>query len=154
MMLLFLMPFAISALRVLDFESTRNSPPGADLTSAVLSSSQGGRLPDRFILCSSTKQGKIDSKSPYLLYGEDDKPWLAFSFWLHDNGLHLWADIQQGLKWLELHSVDEKPWTHVWMHICADVDTTTGTISVSLNGRPALNATSKHLQGGKKNQRS
>jgi hypothetical protein len=36
------------------------------------------------------------------------------------------------------------------MHICADVDTTTGTLSVSLNGRPALNATSKHLQGGNK----
>jgi hypothetical protein len=51
---------------------------------------------------------------------------------------------------MKLHSVDQKPWTNVWMHICADVDTVTGTLSVSLNGRPALNATIKHLQGGNK----
>jgi hypothetical protein len=143
------MPFAISALKVLDFESTRHSPLGGDLTSAVLSSSQGGSLPDRFILCSSTKQGKVDMKSPYLLYGEDDKPWLAFMFEVQNNGLTLWADMRQG-SWLQFHSVDKKPWTNVWMHICADVDTTTGTLSVSLNGRPALNRTTKLLQGGNK----
>jgi hypothetical protein len=111
MLLICLMPFAISALKVLDFESTRNLPLEADLTSAVLSSSQGGNLPDRFILCSSTKQEKVDKKSPYLLYGEDDKPWLTFSFLLADNGVNLWANVRQG-SWLQLHSVDKKPWTN------------------------------------------
>ena len=33
----------------------------------------------------------------------------------------------------KLHNV-EKPWTHVWMHLCAEVDTDTGNMSVSLNG--------------------
>jgi hypothetical protein len=137
-----------SAIKVFDFDSARLSPPGPELSSVVLSSSQTGSLPDRFVLCSSAKQGKIDGKSPYLLRGQDCLPWLAFSLYPGDDGHYMWIDVSKGKFWAKLHSI-EKPWTNVWMHICADVDTVTGTLRVSLNGRPALNATTKYLKENK-----
>jgi hypothetical protein len=141
-------PVFVSALEVFDFGPARHSAPGAGLSSAVLSSAQTDRLPDRFILCSSTKQGKVDNKSPFLLYGQDDIPWLAFSHWLADDGSYLWVDIRHGRFWGKLHAI-ENPLTHVWRHICADIDTTTGTLIVSLNGRTSLNMTTKYLRENK-----
>ena len=67
------------------------------------------------------------------MYGANGNPWLTFSAWTF-NHLHvLWVDVNFG-EWVSLHNL-EKPLTHVWMHICADIDTKNGNFSVSLNGR-------------------
>jgi hypothetical protein len=142
--LLLLCPTSVLSVKLLDFDAARRSPGEAVSSSVVLRSSQADKLPNRFILCSSSKQGKIDRKSPYVLRGDDNMPWLTFSTSLEDDGPYLWADVQKGIFSFKLHLVDV-PWTNVWMHICADVDTTTGTLIVSLNGKPSLNVTTPFL---------
>ena len=122
----------VSSVRVLDFGSAIYAAPNTSLTFAVLTNMTEEKLPDQFILCFSVKQNKLDGKIPFALYGEDKKPWLAFSFWKGSSGVSLWADVQTG-NFTKLHSI-EKPWTHVWMHLCAEVDTVTGDMAVSLNG--------------------
>jgi hypothetical protein len=88
----------------------------------------------------------VDGKSPYVLYGATGAPWLAFSFWNLNSFPGLWLDLQRG-TWFRLHPIGEgEPMTNVWMHICADVDTVTGNISVSLNGRPSLTVASEKLR--------
>ena len=72
--------------------------------------------------------------------------WLAFSFYDGDIGPILWADMQD--KWVRF-GVLMKPWTHVWKHICADVDTVSGNISVSMMGQKALTQHSDTLKTNK-----
>ena len=45
----------------------------------------------------------------------------------------------------------EKPLTHVWVHICADIDTKSGNFSFSLNGRNMLTAVIDSLMNNKPN---
>ena len=123
------------SLRVYDFDSARYSPTNSSLSSATLTNTQARQLPDRFTICFSTKQSKIDGKAPFVIYGEDDTPWMAFSFWNDDNGPILWADVQG--SWGAFQNL-EKPWTHVWKHVCADVDTVSGNLSVSLDRRQSI----------------
>ena len=110
-----------SSVRVLDFSGARSGGPGSGLSSATLASGQGLRLPHRFIICFCTKLSKLDGKSSFVLYGENDKPWLAFSFWSKGTKVALWAEVQT--IWTEFHYEDEdnEPWTHVWLKVCADV---------------------------------
>ena len=126
----------VSSVRVLDFSSAIFASPDTPASSAVLTNLTENKLPDQFILCFSVKQNKIDGKIPFALYGEDKNPWLAFCFWKGSSGVFLWADVQTG-NFTRLHLI-EKPWTHKWMHLCSEVDTVTGNISVSLNGRQSI----------------
>ena len=93
-------------------------------------------LPERFILCFSIKHVIIDNRSPFIIYGENKEPWLAFSFWMSTAGLTLYAGVRRS-TWIRLHLVEE-PWTHVWMHVCADVNTESGDLAVTLNGGQAM----------------
>ena len=110
-----------ASVRVLDFTGARSGRPKSSLSSATLISGQELRLPNRFVLCFSTKLSKLDGKSSFVLYGENDKPWLAFSFWSKGTKVALWAEVQT--IWTEFHYEDEdnEPWTHVWLKVCADV---------------------------------
>ena len=137
-----LLSTCVASVRVFDFDATRSAVAGSPLSSATLTNGQEEALPERFILCFSTKLSKLDEKSPFVLNGKNNKPWLAFRFF----GIILWAETQGGF--VEYH-VLEKPWTHVWKHICADVDTVSGNVSVSLTGREEI---TKHNEGIKTNK--
>ena len=136
-----------SSTLLIDFDSARTSQPGTPLSSAIVTNVPEDPLPDRFILCYSSKQAKIDRKSPFVLYGEDSKPWLAFSQWWSVDEVVLWAEVQWG-NWGEFSHAG-RPWTHGWMHVCADVDTSTGDLAVSLNGGPAITRSLKMLRSNK-----
>ena len=137
-------PCLVSSLRVLDFEAAMSADPGSTLSSALLTSLSQEELPSQFILCFSINHNKIDGKTPFIVYGEDNKPWLAFSFWKSSFEVFLWVDVQTG-NFTRLHNV-RKPWTHVWMHVCADVDTLTGHLAVSLNGGKPIRGRNENLQ--------
>ena len=138
----------VSSTQVLDFGTSLVSGPGSPLSSAVLTNVPEEQLPERFIICSQIKHTKIDNKSPFVFLGQDKKAWLAFSFWNYEAGVILWLD--QGDTWIKLQLV-ERPWTHVWLHLCADVDTVTGNLSVSLNGGKPVHANSPGLAKNKPN---
>ena len=123
------------SLKVFHFDGARSAAPGSPLTSATLTNGQEEGLLDRFVVCFSLKMTKIDELSPFIVYGENKEPWLALSFWDGDQGPMMWAEMQG--SWVSFHIL-EKPWTHVWKHVCADVDTVSGNITVSLMGREAI----------------
>ena len=83
------------------------------------------------------------------MYGADGNPWLTFSLWIENDISKIWVDANFG-EWLALHKL-EKPLTHVWMHICADIDTKSGNFSFSLNGRNMLTAAIDSLTINKPN---
>ena len=78
---------------LLDFGPASKAPPGSPLSTATLTNVPVKTVPDRFILCYSSRQDKVDRKSPFVLYGEDDSPWLAFSLWWSVNEVVLWAEV-------------------------------------------------------------
>ena len=136
---------AVASIKVFSF-----APPNADnrVPSTVLlkDSSPKTSLPARFIVCFSMKHDKIDGRSPFLLKDLENEPWIALSIWKQGNQLALWAGI--GRKdWKMFHSLDV-PWKF-WTHICADIDTDSGNISVSMNGRPSMTESSEKLRTGK-----
>ena len=133
----------VSSTRVLDFSVAQSAPPGSPLSTALLTNVPDKSLPHRFVLCFSTKHTKIDNKSPFVIYGEDNKAWMAFSFWKYEVGVVLWVDVQGG-SWTRLNLVS-KPWTYVWLHICADIDTTSGNLSVSINGGETVQTAIQNL---------
>ena len=138
-----------TSVRVVDFDAARFAKPGSPKSSAILTNVPEKELPQRFILCFSSKQGKIDSRSPFVLYGEDSRPWLAFYFWTSEGGASLWVDIHKG-TFVNIQNVP-KPWTHVWKHVCADIDTVTGMIGVSINGGETVFVNIEELKEGKPN---
>ena len=150
MILLFLsllaFPYA-SCLKVLIFEEPIFTRIRSLPTGVILSSASDEDLPDSFVLCSSHKQKKVDGKTPFTLYGEDGSPWLAFSIWLWNSKVVLFADVQRG-TWLRFHEISP-PWTHVWLHVCAAVDTMTGNLTLSLNGKEAMTKHSEKLKTNK-----
>ena len=129
----------VSSTRVLDFSAAQSAPPGFSLSTALLTNVPDKSLPHRFVLCFSTKHTKIDNKSPFVIYGEDKKAWMAFSLWNYEVGVVLWVDVQGG-SWTRLNLVS-KPWTHVWLHVCADIDISSGNLTVSINGGEAVQTT-------------
>ena len=128
----------VTSTRVLDFAAATFADSSSPVSTVVITNSPAEVLPQRFILCFSIKHAIIDNKSPFIIYGENKEPWLAFSFWISTAGLTLYAGVQRS-TWIRLHLV-EKPWTHVWMPVCADVDTESGGMSVTLNGGLAIKA--------------
>ena len=134
-----------SSVRVLDFGRAGTEPPGSSLNSALLVGGSSGTVPERFVLCSSTRQEKLDSKGSYILLGENGQPWLAFSVWKHGAGAQLWMAIQREY-WEKLYFIEKPVMTRFWIHLCADVDTITGNLTVSLNGRPSMTVNSERLK--------
>ena len=82
-----LLSTCVASVRVFDFDASRSAVAGSPLSTATLTNGQEEALPERFILCFSTKLSKLDEKSPFVLNGKNNKPWLAFRFF----GIILWA---------------------------------------------------------------
>ena len=141
--LLVLMARVASSIKVFSFEPSKDN---SVLSTVLLKESPKMSLPARFIVCFAMKQDKIDGRSPFLLKDSENMPWLAMSVWNQGNQLALWAEI--GRKdWKMFHRLNV-PWKF-WTHICADIDTATGNIAVSMDGRPIITKSSEKLKTGK-----
>merc|ERR1711971_823263 len=116
------------------------------LSTVLLKESPKTSLPARFALCFAMKHDKIDGRSPFLLKDSKNMPWLALSIWNQGNQLALWAEI--GRKDWKMFPRLDVPWKF-WAHICADIDTVTGNIAVSVDGRPIISKSSEKLETGK-----
>ena len=137
------------AEKVINFEDVPFVPIASSLSFATVTSVPTERLPDRFTICSTTRQTKIDGKSPFVLYGEDNHPWLAFSLWKSDTGVVLWAEVQNS-SWGGFHHL-RKPWTHRWIQVCALVDTVSGDLTVSLDGQTPITVNLQKMKTKKPN---
>ena len=135
------------SIKVFNFNDARSAARGSLLSSATLTNGQEEELPDRFVVCFSIKMTKNYELSPFILYGENGESWLAFSFWGGESGPLLWAEVQG--FWVSFSLVLEKPWTQAWKHICADVDTSSGNITVSLMGKNAITRSDNTLKSNK-----
>ena len=128
-----------STMKVFSFNSSEGNVP---LSSAVLSNSPSLALLEKFIVCFAMKQDKIDRSSPFLIRDRNSYPWIAPSIWNMDR-ISLWFDFNMG-EWLKFQEI-EKPWKFC-THVCAHIDSFSGSISVSLNGRPPLTRRSEKLR--------
>ena len=135
------------AIKFFSFES--RSEKTNELSKVVLEKSPEEALPERFILCFAMKQNNIDGRSPFLINDVNNEPWMAWSIWDVGNQLALWVEI--GKKDWKLFHALEVPWKF-WTHVCADMDTSTGNISVSIDGRPPMSDTSEKLKTGRPDQ--
>ena len=107
-------------------------------------------VPDEFIFCSSHKQTRIDQKGFYQIYGAGNEPWMSTKFSLGSDGpnsVGLWGAF--GSTWIYLGDIPE-PKLYFWYHICHQVDTVRGVLSVSINGyRMATNVSADSLTRNK-----
>ena len=134
MLTLFLFATSVTSIKVFFFNSTDdNDPP----STAVLQSPRTA-LPEKFTLCFSMKEDKIDRRSPFLIRDKDDKPWIALSIWNEGGRPTLWGEVGR-TEWKMFH-VFERPWKF-WSHICAGIDTIAGTLSLSIDGQPTVTNT-------------
>ena len=140
--ILILLSSCVVSIKIFSFD------PGVDekLAKVLLEKSREEVLPERFIVCFAMRQNNIDGRSPFLITDKKKQPWLALSIWDVGNQLALWAEV--GKKDWKLFHALKVPWKF-WTHICADLDTVTGNISVSIDGRPAMSDTSEKLKEGK-----
>ena len=139
LLILIVLTGTASTMRVFSFNSSEGN---VQLSSAVLSSSPSSALPEKFIVCFAMKQDKIDRSSPFLIRDRNSYPWIAPSIW-NLGGIFLWFDLNKG-EWLKFQEI-EKPWK-LWNHVCSQIDSVSGYISVSLNGRPSLTRRSEKLR--------
>ena len=141
---LLLFATSVASIKVFSFNSTDdNDPP----SSAVFVQSPPWQiLPEKFTVCFSMKQDKIDGRSPLLIRDKHDQPWIALSIWNQGGQLALWVEIGK-TDWKTFH-VFAKPWKF-WSHICGQIDTVAGNISVSIDGRPSVTKTFEKLKEGK-----
>ena len=134
-----------ASIKVFSFNSTdHNDQPSSALLQQKSPSWQ--TLPDKFTACFAMKQDKIDGRSPFLIRDRNERPWLALSIWNQGGQLALWGEVGKS-DWKTFH-VFPRPWKF-WTHVCADIDTLSGNISVSIDGRPSVTKTFEKLREGK-----
>ena len=91
-------------------------------------------LPQQFVICSSSLQGRIgvNTKTLYVIYEDENYrvPWLSIGFW--EKGV-LWANIENS-EWYLLGQVLVSDLFR-WIHICVEFDLMKSTIKTSINGK-------------------
>ena len=136
-----------SAIRTYSFEEHTNDEALSFLT---LASGPLVQLPDQFIFCTSHQQTKIDNRGFYHIYGEDGAPWMTTKFSLGagiSTSVGLWGNF--GKHWVYFGEVEELK-LYYWYHLCHQVDTATGILSISINGKMLKsNVTVKSLKQNK-----
>ena len=136
---------SVASMRVFVFNSTGDGEEAE--STAILSKSPEQPLPENFTVCFAMKQDKIDGRSPLLIRDRNNQPWIAISIWDHSGVLGLWGEV--GKRDWKMFQVFERPWKF-WSHICAGIDTGSGMMSVSVDGRPSV---SKHFERLKEGSR-
>ena len=139
-----LIVFARGAISIKVF-SFNSSDEIDQLSSALLVNGPRKALPEKFTVCFAMKQDKIIWSSPFLIRDNNKQPWIAPSVG-NSGGLALWFEIEKR-EWIKFHEI-ENPWKF-WSHVCAEIDTVAGNISVSLDGRPSLTKSSQILRDEK-----
>lgn len=104
------------------------------ISAAKLSNYPEEILPQQFIICSSSLQGRIgvNTKTLYVIYDDENyqDPWLSIGFW--EKGV-LWANIEN-MEWYLLGQVLVTDLFR-WIHICVEIDLMKSTIKTSINGK-------------------
>ena len=117
------------------FKSQRHGADDQKISSAKLQNYPDEVLPQQFIICSSSQQGRIgeDTKTLYVIYEDLDYqvPWISVGFW--EKGV-LWANIEQ--SWYLLGQVLVTDLFR-WTHICVEIDLINFIIKTSINGKNA-----------------
>ena len=92
-------------------------------------------LPKTFTACVSYKETRIDKEGSFTIYGESNTPWISLSTWDYANEIAMWLII--GSEWLKVRTIPSH-WINFWTHVCINVDTQSGNISLSINGEQPL----------------
>ena len=104
------------------------------ISAAKLSNYPEEILPQQFVICSSSLQGRIgvNTKTLYVIYHDENyqDPWLSIGFW--EKGV-LWANIEN-MEWYLLGQVLVTDLFR-WIHICVEIDLIKSTIKTSINGK-------------------
>ena len=104
------------------------------ISSAKLNNYPEEILPQQFVICSSSLQGRIgqDTKTLYVIYEDENyrDPWFSIGFW--EKGV-LWANFED-VEWYLLGQVLVSDLFR-WIHICVEVDLIKSTIKTSINGK-------------------
>ena len=88
-------------------------------------------LSPRFMICCSFKQKAIDDTSFFTIYGENKKPWMSLSNWMHDQRITLWLRVNT--RWIKIRDIP-LPWMSFGIHLCVFADIHSGNILISANG--------------------
>jgi hypothetical protein len=121
------------AIRVYNFDASRELALNNPLSFATLSNSPENELPDRFILCTSHKQNMLDDTSYFHMFGEDRQPWFSMVFLEQGSSVQLWTNLDKtGIS--HMVGVTVEPKIKVWYHICAGIDIAKATITIAING--------------------
>ena len=135
---------SVASIKVFSFNSSDdNDPPSS---AVLLQNPPRQALPNKFTVCFAMKQDKIEGRSPLLIRDRNGQPWIALSIWNQGGQLGLWGEV--GKRDWKMFHLFEKPWKF-WSHICGEIDTLSGNISVSIDGRPSVTKTFDKLREGK-----
>ena len=89
------------------------------------------KLPDNFIVCSSSKEATFNEVGIYSIFGDEYRDWLTVLIW------PLWEAIKVTVYWdREFHLAGDldSPKLDHWYHICLKVDLSKTEIEFALNG--------------------
>ena len=124
--------------------------PTDQITYMSLASETDIILPEKFIFCTSHKQTRMDKKGFYQIYGIKKEPWMTTKFSIGSNAANsigLWGAF--GSRWIYFGEIPE-PKLYFWYHMCHQVDTVRGVLSISINGhRMATNVSVDSLTRNK-----
>ena len=115
------------------FQSRPDPDNEQEISSAKLQNYPEEFLPQQFVICSSSLQGRIGDKTKalYVLYEDESQqvPWLSVAFW--EKGL-LWANFKNS-EWYLLGQVLVTDLFR-WTHICLEIDLINSIFKTSING--------------------
>ena len=102
------------------------------------------KLPENFIVCSSSKEATFNAIGFYSILGEDSKDWLTLIIWPF--GGETWATVFWDGEYLSHTGGDLKnPIIDHWYHICLSVDLSRTKIEFAVNGVLLGNTDGKNI---------
>ena len=134
MIMIILISHINSGITLTIIQSNPDVEDTQQISAAKLSNYPEEILPQQFIICSSSLQGRIgvNTKTLYVIYDDENyqDPWLSIGFW--EKGV-LWANIEN-MEWYLLGQVLVTDLFR-WIHICVEIDLMKSTIKTSINGK-------------------
>ena len=124
---LFFNNIVVQAFPVFTFDGSLDhseSPSFASLVGDV-------KLPETFIVCSSSKEATFNGVGLYTIFGEDSREWLTLSIWPR------WGAVTITVYWdggWHFAGVLENPNLDHWYHICLNFDLSKPKIDFAVNG--------------------
>ena len=139
-LLIFLIP-SVNMMKILTFKSNLNS----NMSFATIQNPVTSIIPESFIFCASFKETTtVSSISFFTIYGEDGKPWLTLSHWDYKEGITIFTKVRHA--WINMGYL-ERFQINFWIHTCVQVNTTSGDLALSINGKQSMPIKEKYLTG-------